>query len=143
MKLAQILMLVTVLAPRLPVYVKGHSQAAKKVRENLEAITCYSGGEPEKSTAILHVDHLMAQSRRSWVVIFLTDLQDHVLWQGKAEEYPWPIPSPLNRLLRNMAKSTCRQVPAAQSSSETLSHPQLSKDSSVQPNDAPIQHSPN
>jgi hypothetical protein len=135
MKLA-ILMLLAVLAPRPPVYVKGHSRAAMKVRESLEAFTCYSAGDLDKSAAILHVDHLVASSgRRSWVVIFLTNHQNNVLWQGKAEEYPWPIPSPLNRLLRSMAKSTCPgyQDPKASAAqrSESLSRSQ-SKDAAIQ-----------
>lgn len=138
MKMAQVLMLLAVLAPSLPVYVKGHSRAANKVRENLELMTCYSGGGPESSAAILHVDHIVALSRRrSWVVIFLTDTLNHVLWQGKAEEYPWPIPSPLNKLLRSLAKSTCPGYQDQRSSAQPSPGSQFVRDVVDQPKETP------
>ena len=38
-----------------------------------------------------------------------------MLYEGKAEEYPWPIPSGLNRLLKGMAKETCPGTQDSQS----------------------------
>jgi hypothetical protein len=109
MNLLQISILLAVLAPHSTVYVKGHSRAADRVRDKLEVVTCYrSGGAPESSAATLQVDHIVSQSgRRSWLVLYLLDTQNHVLWEGKAEELPWPLPSSLTRLLRSLAKSTC------------------------------------
>ena len=107
MKLA-LVMLAVVLAPPSSIYVKGHSRAADKVRQNLASFTCFSAGEASVSTATLEVDHLLGRTDRSWIVLVLTDSQHHKLWAGKAEEYPWPFPSPVSRLLRNMGRSTCR-----------------------------------
>ena len=108
MKLVPALMLLAVLVPRPGVYVKGHSRAADKVRASLENFTCYAPGELENSSATLQVDHILARSGRSWIVLVLMDAKQKTLWAGKGEEYPWPIRSPLGKLLRNMAKSTCR-----------------------------------
>lgn len=109
MTLVQVFILLSVLVPRPAVYVRGHSEAADKVRASLGTLTCYtSGTEPESSTAILQVDHIRKPlGGRSWVVIVLTDDKHHVLYERKAEEYPWPLPSSTDRLLRSMAKSTC------------------------------------
>jgi hypothetical protein len=109
MTLAHIFLALWVLAPGSAIYVKGHSQAAERARENIENLTCYtSGAAPETSAGILEIDHILANSGgRSWVVMVLTDGQQHVLYEGKAEEFPWPIPSSLNRLMKGMAKSTC------------------------------------
>ena len=109
MALAHILMFLWVLAPGSAVYVKGHSQAADKVRQTIESFTCYtSGTKLETSAATLQVDHIMAKSSgRSWVGLVLTDVRQRVLYEKKAEEYPWPFPSPSARLLRDLAKSTC------------------------------------
>jgi len=114
MTLVEALVFLAILAPypaeeaRPAVYVKGHSHAAEKVRANLQALTCYrSGTELEKSAAILEVDHILERSGRSWIVTVLTDSQHKVLWKRKVEEYPWPLPSSWQRLLKNMAKSTC------------------------------------
>jgi len=116
-------MVLWVLAPRPGVYVKGHSHAAEKVRETLENLTCFSSRtEPEKSDAILQVDHILAKSGRSWVVMVLTDTQHKVLYQNKAEEYPWPIPSSLERLLKNLGKLTCpgyKSLPITNSSAQS------------------------
>ena len=109
MTLAHLLLALWVLAPGSAVYVKGHSQAAERARENIGNLTCYSSGAaPETSAGILQVDHILANSGgRSWVVMVLMDGQHHVLFERKAEEYPWPIPSSLDRLLKGMAKATC------------------------------------
>jgi len=117
MILAHVLLVLWVLAPGSAVYVKGHSQAAERARENIADFTCYtSGAAPETSAGILQVDHLLANSgRRSWVVMVLMDGQHHVLYEGKAEEYPWPIPSSMDRLLKGMAKSTCPGTQDSQS----------------------------
>jgi hypothetical protein len=108
MRLAKVLMLLAALAPRSMVYVKGHSSAAKRVRESLELFTCYrSGADPKGAVAILQVDHILAKyGGRSWIVMLLMDDRNNVLWKEKAEEYPWPLPSPLPRLLKHMARST-------------------------------------
>jgi hypothetical protein len=144
MRLVPVLMFLWVLAPRTAVYVKGHSHAADKVRENIETFTCYSSrSEPENSDAILQVDHILATSGRSWVVMVLTDSQHNVLYKRKAEEYPWPIPSSLDRLLRSMAKSTC---PGFQTSriGESPAHQGRGAPSRSQiPKDALILHGPN
>ncbi len=138
MKLAA-LMLLAVLAPRPGVYVKGHSHAADKVRENLGNYTCYSSAEPKDSGAMLLVDHILGRSGRSWIVMILTDGRKNALWEGKAEEYPWPIPSPLGRLLRSMAKSTCQDAQApevgkapAQAGRALLAPSQIPKDALAQ-----------
>jgi len=104
------LLLVGLLIPHSAVFVKGHGKAAQRARENLQVYTCYcSSEEPENSVATLQVGHITDRKKqgRSWLVMFLTDEEHQVLWQGKAEEYPWPFPSALGRLLRNLAKCTC------------------------------------
>ena len=108
MRLATVLIFLAVVAPHRSVYVQGHSRAADKVRENLESSTCY-GSETDRNNAaaILQVDHIQARSGRSWLVFVLLDAQHRVVWEKKAEEYPWPLPSALDRLLKDMAKSTC------------------------------------
>jgi hypothetical protein len=107
MKLVLALVLSAVLAPHSALYVKGHSRAAGEVREKLADVTCFQvAPDPASSAGLLQVDHVF-RSGRSWLVMYLTDGQRKVLWERKAEEYPWPIPSPLDRLLRNLAKSTC------------------------------------
>jgi len=109
MNLVQVVMILALLAPHSTVYVKGHSQEADKVRVSLEMLTCYrTGVNPESSDATLEVDHILAKSgRRSWVVMSLVDTRNRVLWQEKAEELPWPLPSSLRRLLRHLAESSC------------------------------------
>ena len=102
-----LLAVLTALAPRAEVYVKGHSRAADKIRANLANLTCYKSGQAEESAATLNVDHVLNSSGRSWIVLVLTDVRQKVVWRAKAEEYPWPIPSPLDRLLKNLARSTC------------------------------------
>jgi hypothetical protein len=93
--------------------VKGHSDAADKARVNIENLTCYrSAAKPEASAATLEVDHIFnPRKRRSWVVLVMTDSQRHVIYEKKAEETPWPLPSAMDRLLKNLAKSTCAQFP--------------------------------
>ena len=140
---APVLILLAIMAPHSGVYVKGHSRAAEKVRQNLESLTCYSSGDLNDSASILQVDHILANSGRSWIVIILTDGQQKVVWRGKAEEYPWPIPSPLDRMLKNMAKSTC---PGYQSShlrkpTEHQDHDPISR--TQIPQNTLVQHSPN
>ena len=109
MTLLKISILLAVLAPHSMVYVKGHSRAADRVRDKLAVFTCYrSGADRRSSAAILQVDHILSRSgHRSWLVMYLLDNQNRVLWEGKAEELPWPLPSSLSRLLRHLAKSTC------------------------------------
>lgn len=109
MTFAHIFLALWVLAPGSAVYVKGHSQAAERARANIENLTCYSSGiAPESSAGILQVDHLLGKyGGRSWVVVVLLDGQQHVIYEGKAEEFPWPIPSSLDRLLKGLAKATC------------------------------------
>jgi hypothetical protein len=108
MKLATVLVFLAVVAPQRSVFVQGHSHAAEKVRENLGSSTCYiSETNPNSASAILQVDHMQARSGRSWLVFVLLDKHHRVIWEKKAEDYPWPIPSALDRLLKNMAKSTC------------------------------------
>lgn len=122
----QILMFLSMLAPGSKVYVQGHSRAADRARENMENLTCYSSAaDPGSSVATLQVDHLFAPaSRRSWVVLVLTDPQRHVLFEKKGEENPWPLPSTLDRLLKSMAKSTCRQSNLAERRPITRTHSQ-------------------
>jgi hypothetical protein len=108
MRLVNALMVLSVLAPHPAVYVKGHSHAANIVRERIEAFTCYRSGEaPENSVAVLHVDHVVSKSGRTWLVMVLVDRERNVLYERKAEEYPWPILSSLNGLLKTLARSTC------------------------------------
>ena len=85
MKLALILLVVAMLGPRSGVYVKGHSQAAEKIRATLENSTCYSPREAKSSAATLEVDHIL-KDRRSWIVLVLTDTKKNILWKGKGEE---------------------------------------------------------
>jgi hypothetical protein len=109
-----VLMLWWVVLPGTAVYVKGHSHAADKARVNIENLTCYrSAAKPEASTATLEVDHIInPRSRRSWVVLVMTDSQHHVIYEKKAEENPWPLSPVMDRLLKNLAKSTCPQFPS-------------------------------
>jgi hypothetical protein len=141
MKLALALLLLAMPVPRAGVYVRGHSHAADKVRENLTNFTCYSPAGPKNSANVLQVDHILAKSGRSWLVMILTDARQKLLWEGKAEEYPWPIPSPLGRLLRSMAKSTCQdsQDPTVGRAPTQPSQAPLSP--SRIPNDALVHHS--
>ena len=90
------------------VYVKGHSREAAKAREDLAARTCYSLTErPEDSGAVLQVDHLFSRSGDQSVVMVLLDRNGNLLWEGKTAEDPIPLRSPVNRLLKRLAKSTC------------------------------------
>jgi hypothetical protein len=118
MTFVQVLMFLWILAPGSAVYVKGHSHAADKARANMENLTCYSSGSsPERSAATLQVDHIFnPDNRRSWVVLVMTDSQHHVLYEKKTEENPWPLPSAMDRLLKNLAKSTCPQFASPQRS---------------------------
>jgi len=106
--LTHVLMVLALLAPHSAVYVKGHSRAAAKTREDLQARTCYNlTGRPEDSDAVLQVDHLFSRSGDQSVVMVLLDRKGRVLWEGKTEEDPIPLRSPVNRLLKRLAKSTC------------------------------------
>lgn len=97
------------LGPHSALYVKGHSRAAVRARERLEAFTCYHlVGVLEDSAAILHVDHLLSRSGRPYVVMVLENSQGKLLWEGKAEDNPWPLPSPVDRLLRRLGRFGCR-----------------------------------
>ena len=117
-----VLMFWWVVAPGTPVYVKGHSHAADKTRAKIQSLTCYrSTSDLKGSTATLEVDHLLdASRRRSWVVLVMTDSRQRVIFEKKAEEVPWPLPSATNRLLKNLAKSTCPQLSVIDA---TPSHP--------------------
>lgn len=85
MRLAPVIVFFVIVASHAPVYVKGHSEAADKVRAKLAAFTCYrAGAEAQNAAATLQVDHLLSKSGRSWVVIALVDGQQHVLWIKKA-----------------------------------------------------------
>jgi|SRR5215471_15732640 len=102
------LVLLALLAPHSAVYVKGHSRAAAAARERLEASTCYSLAQrPETSDAILQVDHLFNRSGNPRIVMVLLGSGGKVLWEDKTEDDPWPLPSPVNRLLKRMSRSTC------------------------------------
>ena len=108
MGLVPILMVLGALPPHSAVFIKGHSEAAQRTRQSIASLTCYSSGaDLESSAAILEVDHLVGRSGRSWIVMVLTDRRNRVLYRGKVEESPWPLPSSSARLLRDMAKSTC------------------------------------
>jgi hypothetical protein len=120
MRLATVLFFLAVVAPQRSVYVQGHSRAAEKVRENLESSTCYRPeSDPNTAAAILQVDHMQTKSGRTWLVFILLNARHRVVWERKAEEYPWPFPSALDRLLKNMARSTCsgHQILSVQKSS--------------------------
>lgn len=135
MWLVQSLILLAALVPGLSadpifsaVYVKGHSRAAVWVRKSLDRLTCYSEvAQPTVRTGTLLVDHILETSGRSWIVMVLTDELGSVRWEAKAEEYPWPIRSPLERLLKQMAKSTCEQI--APLETKTASPPQAAASS--------------
>jgi hypothetical protein len=102
------LVLLALLAPHSAVYVKGHSRAADRTRERLEVSTCYSLAQrPESSDAILEVDHLFNRSGYPRIVMVLLGPGGKVLWEDKTEDDPWPLPSPVNRLLKRMRRSTC------------------------------------
>jgi len=101
-------MLLALLAPHPAVYVKGHSRAAAKTREDLQSRTCYSlADSPEKSDAVLEVDHLFDRSGDQSVVMVLVDPKGKVLWESKTVIDPIPLRSPVNRLLKRLARSTC------------------------------------
>jgi hypothetical protein len=102
------LVLLAVFAQHSAVYVKGHSDAALKARERLQNCTCYNLAErPDASDAVLEVDHILGRSGNRRVVMVLLGRGGHVLWEGKTAEDPWPLPSPVNRLLKRLARSTC------------------------------------
>ena len=124
MTLVHALMLMWLLAPGSAVYVKGHSRAAEKARANIANLTCYRPvATPELAAATLHVDHLFnPSSRRSWVVVVMTDSRNRVIYERKVEENPWPRPSAADRLLRSLAKSTCPQFPNARGAA-AAAHP--------------------
>jgi hypothetical protein len=104
------LLLFVVLAPHSAVYVKGHSRAAARARERLQALTCYSPATvPEASVAVLEVDHLLSGPGDRSVAMVFVDSRGKVLWESKAREDPLPFLSPVNRLLKRLAKSTCRE----------------------------------
>lgn len=106
--LTSVIVLLAVLAPHPAVYVKGHSRAAAKTREDLQARTCYSlADSPETSDAVLEVDHLFDRSGDQSVVMVLVDSRGKVLWESKTAIDPIPLRSPVNRLLKRLAKSTC------------------------------------
>ena len=114
--LARALLFVTALAPHSAVYVKGHSRAANQARRRLSTLTCYDPvATPESSAAVLEVDHILKEPGDQSVVMILTKPHGELLWEGKAREDPLPFVSPVNRLLRRLAKSTCRE-PALSSS---------------------------
>jgi len=128
MKLLHVLLLVGVLGPHSAVYVKGHSKAAQKARENLQAYTCYCSSEsPDDAVATLEVGHIANRKKegRSWLVMFLANEKHQIVWEAKAEEYPWPFPTAMDRLLRNLTKSTC---PADQYAEARGSRPRRSHD---------------
>jgi len=90
------------------VYVKGNSREAAKARQDLQARTCYAlAARSEDSDAVLQVDHLFSRAGDQSVVMVLLDRKGRVLWEGKTEEDPIPLRSPVNRLLKRLAKSTC------------------------------------
>jgi hypothetical protein len=57
----------------------------------------------------LEVDHLLSRPGDRSVVMVLLDPRGKVLWESKAREDPLPFLSPVNRLLKRLAKSTCRE----------------------------------
>lgn len=106
--LTSVIVLLAVLAPHPAVYVKGHSRAAVKTREDLQARTCYSlAASPKESDAVLEVDHLFDRSGDQSVVMVLVNSRGKVLWESKTVMDPIPLRSPVNRLLKRLAKSTC------------------------------------
>lgn len=106
--LSSVIVLLAVLVPHPAVYVKGHSRAANKAREDLQARTCYGlAASPEKSDAVLEVDHLFDRSGDQSVVMVLVNSKGKVLWESKTVIDPIPLRSPVNRLLKRLAKSTC------------------------------------
>jgi hypothetical protein len=109
LKLVQSLFLIfSFVTSRPAVYVKGHSHAANEVRQKIASSTCYaSGARVEDSVATLEVDHLVSATGRHWVVLVLVRRDGKILFEKKAEENPWPLPSTVNSLLRNLASSTC------------------------------------
>jgi hypothetical protein len=118
-----VLMFLWVLAPGWAACVKGPSHAADKARANIENLTCYSfGSSPEAAAATLPVDHLLnPNSRRSSVALVMTDSRHHALYEKKAEETTWPLPSVMDRLLKNLAKTTCPQFPSSQTAAAEAS----------------------
>ncbi|HEV2425751.1 MAG TPA: hypothetical protein VGZ29_13060 [Terriglobia bacterium] len=106
--LGSVIVLLAVLVPHPAVYVKGHSRAAAKTREDLQTRTCYSlARSPEKSDAVLEVDHLFDRSGDQSVVMVLVDSKGKVVWESKTAIDPIPLRSPVNRLLKRLARSTC------------------------------------
>ena len=106
--LTHALLFLALITPRPAVYVKGHSRAAVKTRLKLEELTCYAPADtPETSDAVLEVDHLLTRSGDGTVVMVLLDSHGRVIWEGKTEEDPLPLRSPVNRLLKRLARSTC------------------------------------
>ncbi len=113
MILGHTLLFLALLAPHAAVYVKGRSQAAARARAHLKAFTCYDSAIlPKNSAATLEVSHMLMRSGYRHVVMVLIDAQGKVMWEGKAEEYPWPLGSPVDRLLKKMARSTCQEAVA-------------------------------
>jgi hypothetical protein len=109
--LKQLVLMLAVLAPHSSVYVKGHSRAALRTRQHLQALTCYTlSAMPEASSAVLRVDHLLNRSGQPDVVMIFENSEGKMLWEGKAEESPWPLPSAVDRLLRRLGRSTCREA---------------------------------
>jgi hypothetical protein len=119
--LAPALLFVTALAPHSAVYVKGHSRAAIQTRRRLSALTCYDPvATREASAAVLEVDHILKEPGNRSVVMILTKPHGELLWEGKAREDPLPFVSPVKRLLKRLAKSTCRE-PTLSSSNWSVS----------------------
>jgi len=102
------LIFLAVLGPHSSVYVKGHSRAALKAREGLQTCTCYRlADRPDGSDAVLEVDHVYSRSGNPSVVMVLLGHSGSVLWEGKTTDDPWPMPSPVGRLLKRLSRSTC------------------------------------
>ena len=102
------LILLAFLTPHSMIYVKGHSRAAQRTRELLNDATCFTLGErPENADAVLEVSHIFSKAGNPSVVMILLDPQGNLLWEGKISEDPWPLPSPVNRLLKRMGRTTC------------------------------------
>ena len=123
--LSHALILLAVLTPQAAVYVKGHSRAAERTRELLDSATCFRLGErPETAEAVLEVSHTFTKPGNPSVVMVLLDSQRKVLWEGKTSDDPWPLPSPVNRLLKRMGRAACpaRDLLAARDS-RSLSTP--------------------
>lgn len=111
--LSYALILLAALAPHPSVYVKGYSRAAVRTRAQLQASTCFRLEDRlETADAVLEVSHVFDRSGNPSVVMVLLGPEGKVLWEGKTSEDPWPLPSPVNRLLKRMDRSVCPAVQA-------------------------------